>query len=97
MPSASENGPEIRILPGIGPLVDDYDGLILDLWGVIHDGRDPYPGVGDTLARALSMPLDERRDRWATMYERLKRDDLAHWREFYLNALEAAPCAAAAA
>jgi HAD superfamily hydrolase (TIGR01459 family) len=51
MPTASETDPEIRILPGIGPLVEDYDGLILDLWGVVHDGRDPYPGVGDTLAR----------------------------------------------
>ncbi len=51
MPPATDSPPEIRILPGIGPLVGAYDGLILDLWGVIHDGRDPYPGVGDTLAR----------------------------------------------
>lgn len=45
-------GPEgIRILPGIGGLIPPYDGIVLDLWGVIHDGRKPYPGVGDTLAK----------------------------------------------
>jgi len=59
---------------------------------------NPYDieGVGDTLARALSMPLEERQDRWKTMFKRLSRDDLAHWRESYLAALEAAPAAAAA-
>lgn len=51
MPPATDSDPEIRILPGLGPLVEQYDGLILDLWGVVHDGRDPYPGVSDTLAR----------------------------------------------
>lgn len=28
-----------------------YDGLIVDLWGVVHDGVRPYPGVIDCLAR----------------------------------------------
>ena len=28
-----------------------YDGFILDLWGVIHDGITAYPGVTDTLQR----------------------------------------------
>lgn len=51
MPSSPQDRPAIRILSGIGPLIEDYDGLILDLWGVIHDGRTPYPGVTDTLAR----------------------------------------------
>ncbi len=51
MPPASETDPHIRILSGIGPLVGAYDGLILDLWGVIHDGRDLYPGATDALAR----------------------------------------------
>ncbi|MCZ6885542.1 MAG: TIGR01459 family HAD-type hydrolase [Alphaproteobacteria bacterium] len=46
-----QDRPAIRIFPGIGPLLEGYDGLILDLWGVIHDGRDLYPGVTETLAR----------------------------------------------
>jgi HAD superfamily hydrolase (TIGR01459 family) len=41
----------IRILGGIGEVAPDYDGLILDLWGVLHDGSQPYPGVLDALQR----------------------------------------------
>ena len=33
-----------------GPLAAQYDGFILDLWGVIHDGVKLYPGAGDCLA-----------------------------------------------
>ena len=38
------------ILDGIAPLAERYDGFILDLWGVVHDGRRPYPGVPEALA-----------------------------------------------
>lgn len=41
----------IKILDGIAPLAARYDGWVLDLWGVVHDGRAPYPGVADALAR----------------------------------------------
>ncbi|RBM09513.1 TIGR01459 family HAD-type hydrolase [Novacetimonas cocois] len=34
---------------GIGPLSGDYDGYIVDLWGVIHNGVAPYPGAIDCL------------------------------------------------
>jgi ribonucleotide monophosphatase NagD (HAD superfamily) len=40
----------MRILDGIATLADRYDGFILDLWGVVHDGRKPYPGVAKALA-----------------------------------------------
>ncbi len=33
-----------------GPLAAEYDGFILDLWGVIHDGVRPYPGAAECLA-----------------------------------------------
>lgn len=38
-------------LPGIAPLAPAYDGFILDLWGVIHDGVTLYPGTLDCLTR----------------------------------------------
>ena len=38
-------------LDGFAPLASRYDGFILDLWGVIHDGVRPYPGAVDCLAR----------------------------------------------
>jgi HAD superfamily hydrolase (TIGR01459 family) len=41
----------IQILDGIAPLAGRYDGFVLDLWGVVHDGRRPYPGVVDALER----------------------------------------------
>jgi HAD superfamily hydrolase (TIGR01459 family) len=38
-------------LSGFAAFAERYDGFILDLWGVIHDGVKPYPGVLDCLAR----------------------------------------------
>ena len=38
-------------LPGMSAIADRYDGLIVDLWGVIHNGERPYPGVVDCLHR----------------------------------------------
>ena len=31
------------ILDGIAPIADRYDGYVLDLWGVVHDGSGPIP------------------------------------------------------
>ena len=37
------------ILDGIAPIADRYDGYVLDLWGVVHDGKRPYSGVPEAL------------------------------------------------
>src|SRR6266404_193615 len=34
-------------------LAPDYDGFILDLWGVVHDGVAPFPGVLDCMGRLV--------------------------------------------
>src|ERR1700761_5008486 len=39
----------IPLLAGIGGIIDNYDGVILDVWGVLHDGAKPFPFVLDTL------------------------------------------------
>ena len=39
----------VRILHGIREIADDYDGFLLDLWGVLHDGSQPFPEVLDAL------------------------------------------------
>ncbi len=39
------------LLDGFAPLAERFDGFILDLWGVVHDGVKPYPGAVDCLAR----------------------------------------------
>jgi HAD superfamily hydrolase (TIGR01459 family) len=36
-------------MSGLASLAANYDGMIVDLWGVVHDGITPYPGVIDCL------------------------------------------------
>jgi HAD superfamily hydrolase (TIGR01459 family) len=43
----------IRLVPGIGALAPRYDGFILDLWGVVHDGVAPMPGALECLRRLI--------------------------------------------
>jgi HAD superfamily hydrolase (TIGR01459 family) len=43
-------GSDIRLLKGISEIIDAYDGVVLDVWGVLHDGLKPFPGVLDALA-----------------------------------------------
>jgi HAD superfamily hydrolase (TIGR01459 family) len=44
----------LRILHGVHEVAADYDGFLLDLWGVLHDGSRPFPGVIDALTRLNS-------------------------------------------
>ena len=45
----------LRIIAGLGELAGDYDGFILDLWGVLHDGSKPFPGAVEALTRLKSL------------------------------------------
>ncbi|MGC2199282.1 MAG: TIGR01459 family HAD-type hydrolase [Stellaceae bacterium] len=40
---------KLRLIDGMRELAPVYDGFILDLWGVIHDGIAPMPGAIDCL------------------------------------------------
>jgi phosphoglycolate phosphatase-like HAD superfamily hydrolase len=40
----------VPVIRGLRELAPQYDALILDLWGVVHGGVEPYPGVLETLA-----------------------------------------------
>jgi len=39
------------VIAGLSSIAGRYDGFILDLWGCLHDGVKPYPGVVDALKR----------------------------------------------
>lgn len=39
----------LQSISGLSLIADRYDGFILDLWGVIHDGVRPYPPAVETL------------------------------------------------
>jgi HAD superfamily hydrolase (TIGR01459 family) len=41
----------LRILHGVRDIAADYDGFLLDLWGVLHDGSQPFSGVLDALVQ----------------------------------------------
>jgi len=40
----------VPLIRGLGEIVDDYDALLLDQWGVLHGGVEPYPGALEALA-----------------------------------------------
>ncbi|MGE5268348.1 MAG: TIGR01459 family HAD-type hydrolase [Thiohalocapsa sp.] len=41
----------VRLIEGMREVATRYDGFILDLWGVVHDGAAPFPGVLDCMRR----------------------------------------------
>jgi HAD superfamily hydrolase (TIGR01459 family) len=41
----------IKEIHRISEIVDKYDIFFVDLWGVIHDGVESYPGVHEALAK----------------------------------------------
>jgi trehalose 6-phosphate synthase len=53
---------------------------------------NPYDldGVADAIAVAVAMPLEERRERWQAMMDRLEHHDITAWRQHFLSALRAA-------
>lgn len=42
-------------MSGFGQLAEQYDGFIIDLWGVVHNGVRLLPGVLDTLSRLRAL------------------------------------------
>ena len=46
-------GTRLRLIEGMRELAPAYDGFILDLWGVVHDGVAPFPGVLDCMGRLV--------------------------------------------
>ena len=45
------NAGHIPLLKGLSDVAHRYDGFILDLFGVVHNGIEPYPGVLECLAK----------------------------------------------
>jgi HAD superfamily hydrolase (TIGR01459 family) len=45
---------DVLLIDGLRALAADYDGFILDLWGVVHDGSAPFPGALDCMQRLVA-------------------------------------------
>ena len=41
----------LPLINGVSDIAEQYDALILDLWGVVHNGVEPYPGVLDCMSK----------------------------------------------
>ncbi|MGE0754235.1 MAG: TIGR01459 family HAD-type hydrolase [Alphaproteobacteria bacterium] len=39
----------MKYINSLSSIIDSYDALILDLWGVVHDGTHLYPGILEVL------------------------------------------------
>jgi len=48
--------PQINLnrIAGLNKITDRYEGFLIDLWGVVHDGYTPYPGTIDCINQLLS-------------------------------------------
>ena len=71
-----------RYIDGIEPLIERYDGFLLDQFGVLHDGRTPLPGAVEALellkaARRPVVLLSNSGRRSTTNAERLSRIGIA--------------------
>lgn len=60
-----------RLLDSIGMIADQFDAIVLDQWGVLHDGTTPYHGA----IEALTL-LSARGTRLAVLSNSGKRSDL---------------------
>jgi HAD superfamily hydrolase (TIGR01459 family) len=47
----------MKFCAGLSDIAAQYDGFIVDLWGVIHDGVAPYPGALDCLSHLRGRPV----------------------------------------
>lgn len=48
-----ENLEKVPVLHNINTLINQYDAYLLDLWGVVHNGIEAYPGVVNCLNQLI--------------------------------------------
>ncbi len=75
--------------PGV-LVLSTFAGAARELDGALLVNPYDLDGVAAAIARAVEMPLSERRQRWQTMMDWLQEHDITAWRRSYLEALRAA-------
>ncbi len=76
--------------PGV-LVLSRFAGAARDLRGALLVNPYDIEGTANALARALSMPLEERKDRWKTMMDHLLEHDVSRWCRDFLNDLATSP------
>ena len=70
-------------------VLSEFAGAAADLDAAILVNPHDIGATADAMFRALSMPLEERRERWEAMIAALRHHDIAWWRRAFLAALDA--------
>ena len=76
--------------PGV-LVLSRFAGAARELDGAVKVNPFDFDGVADAIHRALSMELEERKERWESMMEVLRSNTLTTWRDAFIAALEQAP------
>jgi len=73
--------PGVLVLSRFAGAAEEMDGALL---------VNPYnlAGMAEAMNRALTMPLEERRNRWANMIDQLRSFDVHHWHKNCVKAIE---------
>ena len=61
-----------HLISGFRELADNYNAILCDVWGVLHNGRDPFAGADTALASfvkpAAKVLLVQRPASWHNRY-----------------------------
>ncbi len=76
--------------PGV-LIVSHLAGASRELDGALVCNPYDVDGVADMLERALTMSLEERKDRWQRMYDILRRNDIHNWSRTFMETLVSVP------
>jgi len=74
--------------PGV-LVLSSFAGAARELQGALQVNPYDLDGVADAIAVAAQMPLEERRERWRAMMDRITHYDIHAWRRDFLSALAA--------
>jgi trehalose 6-phosphate synthase len=74
--------------PGV-LVLSRFAGAAQELRGALIVNPYDVEGVAEAMQRALHMKLKERKERWAGMYDWLRRHDVIAWQESFIAALSA--------
>jgi trehalose 6-phosphate synthase len=85
----SEDDPGVLVLSRFAGAADELDGAVI---------VNPYDleAVAEAMHLGLTMPLDERQDRWRRLLAEVKERDVVHWQQSFVKSLARQPAPAGA-
>ena len=83
----SDEDPGVLVLSRFAGAADELDGAVI---------VNPYDieAVAEAMHLGLTMPLDERQDRWRRLFAQVQQRDIVQWRQRFVDALERVPAPA---